>query len=146
MIKKEKTEKTQDKRKQNLLNPASLLEVLFYLLTVLKGAEGFRLCILCVHTLILQWGRFGRRRVGVIWKTLIFFVNAAADSSKFQFIVDFLQYFCNVMLCALKLYTSLGEQRALGGVLDTLTPKCYHWFCCSELRWVNASIPNISLL
>lgn len=97
MIKKEKTEKIQNKRKK-LLNPASLWEALFYLLTVLKGAEGFRLHILCVHILMLQWGRLGRRRVRVSLKTLIFFVNAAADSSKFQFLVDFLQYFCNMML------------------------------------------------
>lgn len=93
--KKQRRHKTKEK---NLVNPSSLLEVLFYLLTVLKGAEGFRLFSLCVHILILQWGRFGRRRVGVSLKTLIFFVNAAADSSKFQFIEDFLQYFCNVML------------------------------------------------
>lgn len=32
------------------------------LLTVLRGAEGFVLCILCVHTLILQQGGLGRRR------------------------------------------------------------------------------------
>lgn len=94
--KKQRTQKTKGRKK--LLNPASLLEALFCLLTVLKGAEGFSLHILCVHILILQWGRFGRRRVRVSGKTLIFFVNAAADSSKFQFIVDFLQYFCNVML------------------------------------------------
>lgn len=35
------------------------------LLTVLKGAKGFMLCILRVHILILQWGGLGRRRVRV---------------------------------------------------------------------------------